>query len=165
MIMNINEIKSNNNNPRLITDIKLEQLKKSIKEFPKMLELRPLIIDENNVVLGGNMRLKACKELGITDIPVKKIEGLSQEQKNEFIIKDNLGYGEWDWDIIYEDWNIDELKDWGMDIKDNPVYTELHEQEEENQLWFLNIEFQDEADIEYWFDKLKNEGLTCKIIQ
>ena len=163
--MNINEIKSNNNNPRLITDIKLEQLKKSIKDFPKMLELRPLIIDENNVVLGGNMRLKACKELGITDIPVKKIEGLSQEQKNEFIIKDNLGYGEWDWDIIYEDWNIDELKDWGMDIKDDPVYTELYEQEEENQLWFLNIEFQDEADIEYWFDKLKNEGLTCKIIQ
>ena len=161
--MKINDIIPNNDNPRHITDLKLEQLKKSIKEFPQMLELRPLVIDENNVVLGGNMRLKACKELGIKDIPVKVVEGLTEQQKKEFIIKDNLGYGEWDWDLIYQDWNIDELKDWGMDIKDDPVYTEIDENE--NELWFLNIEFEDEADIEYWYDKLKNEGLKCKIIQ
>ncbi len=161
--MNIKEIKFNNTNPRTITDSKLEQLKKSIKEFPKMLELRPLVIDEDNIVLGGNMRLKACRELGITDIPVKKIEGLTQEQKNEFIIKDNLGYGEWDWDILFEDWNIEELKDWGMDIKDDE-YKEIEEDEDEGD-WFLNIEFTNEADVEYWFDKLKNEGLKCKIIR
>ena len=161
--MNIKEIKFNNTNPRTISDSKLEQLKKSIKEFPKMLELRPLVIDEDNIVLGGNMRLKACRELGITDIPVKKIEGLTQEQKNEFIIKDNLGYGEWDWDILFEDWNIEQLKDWGMDIKDDE-YKEIEEDEDEGD-WFLNIEFTNEADVEYWFDKLKNEGLKCKIIR
>jgi len=161
--MNIKEIKFNNTNPRTITDSKLEQLKKSIKEFPKMLELRPLVIDEDNIVLGGNMRLKACRELGITDIPVKKIEGLTQEQKNEFIIKDNLGYGEWDWDILFDDWDIEQLKDWGMDIKDDE-YKEIEEDEDEGD-WFLNIEFTNEADVEYWFDKLKNEGLKCKIIR
>ena len=161
--MNIKEIKFNNTNPRTITDSKLEQLKKSIKEFPKMLELRPLVIDEDNIVLGGNMRLKACRELGITDIPVKKIEGLTQEQKNEFIIKDNLGYGEWDWDILFDDWDIEQLKDWGMNIKDDE-YKEIEEDEDEGD-WFLNIEFTNEADVEYWFDKLKNEGLKCKIIR
>ena len=161
--MNIKDIKQNNTNPRSISDTKLEQLKKSIKEFPKMLELRPLVIDEDNIVLGGNMRLKACRELGITDIPVKKIEGLTQEQKNEFIIKDNLGYGEWDWDILFDDWDIEQLKDWGMDIKDDE-YKEIEEDEDEGD-WFLNIEFTNESDVEYWFDKLKNEGLKCKIIR
>ena len=163
-LLKISEVKENPKNPRKINDTMFKQLVKSIQDFPNMLEMRPLVIDENNIVLGGNMRLKALKKLGYDEIPVIKVNDLTEEQKDQFIIKDNLSYGEWDWDLIYDDWNIDELKDWGMDIKDEIEYKEIVENDDET-LWFLNIEFDNEADIEYWFDKLKNEGLKCKIIQ
>jgi len=112
--MNIKEIKFNQENPRNISDYMFKKLIQSIKDFPQMLELRPLVIDEDNVVLGGNMRLKALHKLGIDEIPVKKIEGLTQKQKREFIIKDNLSYGEWDWGVINEEWDLTELDDWGF---------------------------------------------------
>jgi ParB-like chromosome segregation protein Spo0J len=114
--MLINEIKPNPNNPRIIKDIKFKQLVKSIQDFPQMLELRPIVIDENNMVLGGNMRLKACIEAGITDVPVIHAKNLSEEKKKEFIVKDNVGYGEWDWDALANEWNIEELDNWGLDI-------------------------------------------------
>jgi hypothetical protein len=114
--MNINEIKPNPNNPRIIKDIKFKQLVKSIQDFPQMLELRPIVIDENNMVLGGNMRLKACIEAGLTDVPVIHANNLSEEKKKEFIVKDNVGYGEWNWDDLANEWNIDELTEWGLDI-------------------------------------------------
>jgi ParB-like chromosome segregation protein Spo0J len=114
--MLITEIKSNPNNPRLIKDHKFKQLVKSIQEFPQMLELRPIVIDENNMVLGGNMRLKACLEAGLTDVPVKQAKELTEEQKKEFIVKDNVGYGEWDWDDLANNWEAEELTDWGLDI-------------------------------------------------
>jgi len=114
--MNINEIKPNPNNPRLIKDHKFKQLVKSIQDFPQMLELRPIVIDENNMVLGGNMRLKACIEAGLTDVPVIHANNLSEEKKKEFIVKDNLGYGEWDWDDLANNWDEQELTDWGLDI-------------------------------------------------
>jgi len=105
----------NPDNPRTITDKKFNQLVKSIKEFPQMLELRPLVVDENLMVLGGNMRLRACIEAGLETIPCVKVDELTEEQKKEFIIKDNIGYGEWNWDVLHQDWNIDLLEDWGMD--------------------------------------------------
>jgi len=114
--MNINEIKPNPNNPRLIKDHKFKQLVKSIQDFPQMLELRPIVIDENNMVLGGNMRLKACIEAGMTDVPVIHANNLSEEKKKEFIVKDNVGYGEWDWDDLANNWDAQELTDWGLDI-------------------------------------------------
>ena len=114
--MKIQEIKFNDNNPRTIRDDMFYKLVKSIKEFPQMLELRPLIIDENNVVLGGNMRLKALHELNYTEVPVKKIEGLTEEQKQEFIIKDNLSYGEWDWDMLLDEWQPQDLSEWGLEV-------------------------------------------------
>jgi ParB-like chromosome segregation protein Spo0J len=114
--MLIQEIKSNPNNPRLIKDHKFKQLVKSIQDFPKMLELRPIVIDENNMVLGGNMRLKACLEAGLTDVPVIHANNLTEEQKKEFIIKDNISFGEHDWDILANEWNILELDEWGLDI-------------------------------------------------
>lgn len=113
--MKITDIKPNPNNPRIIKDQKFKLLVKSIQEFPEMLELRPIVIDENNIVLGGNMRLKACIEAGLTDVPVK-IATLSEQQKNEFIIKDNVGFGEWDWDDLANNWNVEELTEWGLDI-------------------------------------------------
>jgi DNA modification methylase len=114
--MLITEIKSNPNNPRFIKDHKFKQLVKSIKDFPQMLELRPIVIDENNMVLGGNMRLKACLEAGLTDVPVIHANNLSEEKKKEFIVKDNVGYGEWDWDDLANNWDALELTEWGLDI-------------------------------------------------
>jgi DNA modification methylase len=114
--MNINEIKPNPNNPRIIKDDKFKKLVKSIQDFPQMLELRPIVIDENNIVLGGNMRLKACIEAGLTDVPVKQAKELTEEQKKEFIVKDNVGYGEWDWDDLANNWNVEDLTEWGLDI-------------------------------------------------
>jgi DNA modification methylase len=114
--LNIAAIKPNEENPRFITDSKFKKLVKSIKDFPEMLEARPLVIDEDNVVLGGNMRLKALKAAGVFEIPVKRVEGWTAKQKKEFIIKDNLGYGEWDWELVANGWDAEQLEDWGLDI-------------------------------------------------
>jgi ParB-like chromosome segregation protein Spo0J len=114
--MLITQIKPNPNNPRLIKDHKFKQLVKSIQDFPQMLELRPIVIDENNMVLGGNMRLKACLEAGMTDVPVIHANNLTEAQKKEFIIKDNISFGEHDFDILANEWNILELDEWGLDI-------------------------------------------------
>jgi ParB-like chromosome segregation protein Spo0J len=114
--MLISQIKPNPNNPRIIKDNKFKLLVKSIQEFPQMLELRPIVIDENNVVLGGNMRLKACQEAGLTEVPVIHANNLTEEQKKEFIIKDNVSFGEHDWELLANEWNIEDLDDWGLDI-------------------------------------------------
>ena len=114
--MLINEIKPNPNNPRIIKDIKFKQLVKSIQDFPQMLELRPIVIDENNMVLGGNMRLKACIEAGLTDVPVKQAKDLTEEQKKEFIIKDNVQFGSHDWSELANNWDVDLIQEWGLDI-------------------------------------------------
>jgi ParB-like chromosome segregation protein Spo0J len=114
--MKIQEIKTNPNNPRIIKDHKFKQLVKSIQDFPQMLELRPIVIDENNMVLGGNMRLKACLEAGLTDVPVIHANNLTEDKKKEFIVKDNVGYGEWDWSELANTWEVDLLQEWGLDI-------------------------------------------------
>ena len=114
--MLINEIKPNPNNPRLIKDHKFKQLVKSIQDFPQMLELRPIVIDENNMVLGGNMRLKACIEAGLKDVPVKQAKDLTEEQKKEFIIKDNVQFGSHDWSELANNWDVDLIQEWGLDI-------------------------------------------------
>jgi len=112
----IGKIKENPKNPRTITDANFEKLVKSIKEFPKMLELRPLVVDENNIVLGGNMRLKACKKVGLKKIPVICVDDLTEEQKEEFIIKDNVGFGDWDWMELDKNWDSQKMNDWGLAI-------------------------------------------------
>jgi len=115
-ILNINKIKSNPNNPRIIKDDKFHKLVKSIKEFPKMLELRPIVVNDDMIVLGGNMRLKACKEAGLKEVPVIKASELTEEQQREFIIKDNVGFGEWDWDMLANEWDAESLEEWGLDV-------------------------------------------------
>ncbi|MDA1120848.1 MAG: ParB N-terminal domain-containing protein [Bacteroidetes bacterium] len=113
--MLITEIKLNPDNPRIIKDNKFKQLVQSVKDFPEMLKLRPVVIDENNMVLGGNMRLKACIEAGLKEVPVTKAK-LSEQQKKEFVIKDNVGFGEWDWEQLGNEWEVEELSDWGLDV-------------------------------------------------
>jgi len=108
------ELKENPLNPRTITDSKFDKLVQSIKEFPKMLELRPIVVDNTLTVLGGNMRLRACIEAGLDKVPYIIGTDLTDDEKKEFIIKDNLGYGEWDWDMLQIDWDMELLQDWGL---------------------------------------------------
>jgi hypothetical protein len=112
----VGEIKANPNNPRIIKDDKFKKLVKSIQEFPEMLKLRPIVVNDDMVVLGGNMRLKACKEAGLKMIPIIKANQLTEQQQKEFIVKDNVGYGEWDWDDLANNWDAEQLTDWGLDI-------------------------------------------------
>jgi hypothetical protein len=112
----VSDIKTNPNNPRLIKDDKFKKLVKSIKDFPEMLRLRPIVVNSDMVVLGGNMRLKACKEAGLKEVPIIRADELTEDQQREFIIKDNVGFGEWEWDMIRADWDVNELSEWGLDI-------------------------------------------------
>ncbi|CAB5223390.1 ParB/Sulfiredoxin [uncultured Caudovirales phage] len=118
----ITEVIANPNNPRVIRDDKFKKLVKSINEFPQMLELRPIVVNDEMIVLGGNMRLKACKEAGLKEVHIIKASDLSEAQQAEFIIKDNVGFGEWDWDMLANEYNDQDLKDWGVDI---PKFEEL----------------------------------------
>ena len=115
-IVKISKIKNNPNNPRLIKDEKFSRLVNSIKQFPQMLELRPIVVNKDMIVLGGNMRLKACIEAGLKEVPIIKASELTEEQQREFIIKDNIGFGEWDWEMLANEWNEIELVDWGLDV-------------------------------------------------
>jgi ParB-like chromosome segregation protein Spo0J len=124
----ISEVKTNPKNPRLIKDDKFKKLVKSIQEFPQMLEIRPIVVDENNIVLGGNMRLKACKEAGLKEVFIVKADNLTEQQKDEFIVKDNVGFGEWDWDMLANEWDTEKLDEWGLDLPvfmDEPSYEDL----------------------------------------
>tara|TARA_R100000908_G_C3700285_1_gene111054 strand:- start:224 stop:799 length:576 start_codon:yes stop_codon:yes gene_type:complete len=112
----ISKIKRNPNNPRLIKDNKFHKLVKSIKEFPEMLDIRPIVVNEEMVVLGGNMRLKACQEAGLKEVPIMKANELTAEQQREFIVKDNVGFGEWDWDMVANEWDNGLLNEWGLDV-------------------------------------------------
>jgi DNA modification methylase len=134
-LVKITEVKTNAKNPRTIKDEKFRKLVKSIQEFPDMLNKRPLIVftdvDGKYVVLGGNMRLKACKEIGLKEIPVILADEWTEEQKAEFLIKDNVGFGEWDWDILTDEWDTNNLEDWGLDLPVDLSVKEL-EAEEDN---------------------------------
>lgn len=120
----IKEVKTNPNNPRFIKDDKFKKLVRSIKEFPEMLELRPIVVDKDNIVLGGNMRLRACKEAGLKEVHIVKADQLTEEQQREFIIKDNVGFGEWDWDNLANEWDTEKLEDWGLEL---PLGTDILE--------------------------------------
>jgi len=120
MIVKISEIKPNPKNPRTIRDDKFLKLVKSIQDFPQMLEKRPLVCftdtDGKYVVLGGNMRLKASKEVGLKELPIILADDWTEEQKAEFLIKDNVGFGEWDWEQLTSEWDTDKLDEWGLDL-------------------------------------------------
>jgi len=116
--VNISEVKPNPNNPRIIKDDKFAKLVQSIKDFPKMLEIRPIVVNSDMIVLGGNMRLKACKEAGLKKVHIIKAEDLTEEQQREFIIKDNVSGGEWDWSMLANEWDVEQLDAWGLDVPD-----------------------------------------------
>lgn len=141
---NIAEIKPNDENPRYISDGKFKKLVKSIKDFPEMLQARPLVVDENMIVLGGNMRLKALKSSGVFDVPIHQVFGWTEKQKREFIVKDNVGFGEWDWDMLANEWDATLLDDWALNV---PVF-EVDKQQTGTDLR------------EYDFENFDNTGFT-----
>jgi ParB-like chromosome segregation protein Spo0J len=160
----INEVKSNPNNPRIIKDDKFKKLVASIKELPQMLELRPIVVNEDMVVLGGNMRLKACKEAGLKEIPIIKASELNEEQQRAFIIKDNVGFGEWDWDALANEWDAEQLAEWGLDVP-NFDAGELDDLSEQIQPSFrIEVLCKDEEHQEKTYNKLIADGLECKLL-
>lgn len=115
-VVKIGEVKPNPENPRLIKDDKFKKLVASIQSFPQMLEIRPIVVNDQMIVLGGNMRLKACKEAGLKTVTIIDASNLTKEQQREFVIKDNVGFGEWDWNDLANNWDPEQLMDWGLDI-------------------------------------------------
>tara|TARA_R110000751_G_C13784962_1_gene481432 strand:+ start:1322 stop:2575 length:1254 start_codon:yes stop_codon:yes gene_type:complete len=124
--VDIRQIQSNSSNPRIIKDYKFKKLISSIKSFPEMLKLRPIIVDKDNIILGGNMRYKACLEVGLKEVYIIKADKLTAKQQQEFIIKDNVGFGEWDWDILANEWEMQDLEDWGLDSFPFEKEKEIH---------------------------------------
>ena len=112
----LSDIKLNPNNPRLIKDDKFKKLVQSIIDFPEMLKIRPIVVNEDMIILGGNMRFKACKEAGLKEVPIIKTKGLSEEKQREFLIKDNIAGGEWDWNLLANEWDELKLTEWGLDV-------------------------------------------------
>ena len=133
----ISKVKNNPNNPRVIKDDKFEKLVRSIKEFPKMLEIRPIVVNEDMIVLGGNMRLKACKEAGLKEVPIIKASDLTEDEQRQFIIKDNVSGGEWDWEQLASEWDAEKLDEWGLDVPEFGAeidYSILDDEDVEDQL-------------------------------
>jgi ParB-like chromosome segregation protein Spo0J len=158
--MKLTDIKQNPNNPRVIKDEKFDKLVKSIRDFPKMMELRPMVINSDNIVLGGNMRLKALKELGYKEVPnewVKRAEDLTEDEQRQFIIKDNVGFGEHDWEVLTTEWDADELSEWGLDI---PNKKEVDEKD----LFDIDLPFYEPSEIKPEINELANIDKTIELI-
>jgi len=129
-LVKISKVKANESNPRFIKDNKFKKLVKSIKDFPEMLKLRPIVVNKDMVVLGGNMRLKACKEAGLKEVYILKADDLTEQQEKEFIVKDNVGFGEWDWDILANEWDTDLLEEWGLELSLDQQIDDLEEDDD-----------------------------------
>lgn len=167
----ISEIKLNPNNPRLIKDDKFKKLVKSIQEFPEMLDIRPIVVNSDMIILGGNMRFKACKEAGLKEIPVIIADNLTEEQQREFLIKDNTSGGEWDFEMLANEWDVEQLEEWGLDVPifeveqekdetyttkvESPIYEPKEEKPKEEDLY--NLEKYNEL-----IDKINSSNLTDK---
>ena len=166
--MKLSQIRKNPNNPRIIRDEKFEKLKRSIQDFPQMMELRPIIVDESGVILGGNMRYEAIKSLKMSEFPdawVKRVDELTEDQKKEFIVKDNIGFGEWDWDLIANEWSDLPLEDWGLDVpglEGAKAITDLSDTLET--LFRIEVECQDEQEQETTYNKLTEMGYQCRVL-
>jgi len=161
VIVKTNEIKVNPDNPRFIKKDKFKKLVNSIKEFPEMLKLRPIVVNKEMIILGGNMRYNACLEAGLKEVPIIIAENLTPEQEKEFLIKDNVSGGEWDWDILANEWNSKELDYWGLDVPN------ISETEKLSKLEFEDIYYEPKEipniNLEKCIDKTKFEA-KIKII-
>jgi len=156
--VDIKQVRSNPDNPRFIKGNKFEKLVKSIKEFPEMLDLRPIVVNQDMIVLGGNMRLKACEEAGLKEVPIIFADNLTPEQEKEFIIKDNSSFGEWDWDLLANEWNTDQLADWGLDIPNFDLEEPIDETPEKEEKLLINVRCENEQSQESLYQYLIKAG-------
>jgi len=169
----INKIFANPVNPRTIKENKFKKLVNSIKEFPEMLKLRPIVVNSEMGILGGNMRYKACEQLGLKEVWIIKAENLTEKQMQQFVIKDNVGFGEWDWDILANSWDTKELKDWGIDVWqpeeviDYSILDEIDLDDEIQTMYdqtkkslILEYPAADFEPIKKIYDDLKNKGIN-----
>ena len=170
-VVPISQIKPNPKNPRVIKDDKFKKLCKSIEEFPEMLEKRPLVCftdtDGKFVVLGGNMRLKASKEVGFKELPILLADDWTEEQKNEFLIKDNVGFGEWDWDELQSDWDVEQLEDWGLDVPTFDINNETEQKDLSDDLketFEVIISCKDERHQEQVYNKMIADGFDVRVL-
>lgn len=165
-LVKITALKQNPNNPRIIKDDKFAKLVQSIKDFPEMLKLRPIVVNNEMIVLGGNMRLKACKEAGLKEVPIIKAENLTEEQQKEFIIKDNVGFGEWDWDSLANEWDSEELEGWGLDVPNfsgaDVEQKDLSDNFETN--FRIEIVLKDEKTQELLYNELIERNYECRLL-
>jgi len=166
----ISEVKLNPNNPRLIKDDKFLKLVQSIKDFPEMLNIRPIVVNKDMIILGGNMRYKACKEAGLKEVPVI-ITNLSEDKQREFLIKDNTSGGEWDWEVLKNEWDGEQLEEWGIDV---PVFDINGEPGDEGNFDDPGISDKNQYGVivvcesagtqESVFNDLTKMGFNCKIV-
>jgi len=164
-LVSISKVKPNQDNPRIIKDYKFKKLVQSIKDFPQMLELRPIVVNEDNIVLGGNMRLKACQEAGLKEVHIIQAKDLTPEQQREFIIKDNVGFGEWDWDILANEWDTNALEEWGMDLPKFPEENLPKDLSDEiDSSYRLEIELKNEEEQEKLYNELIEKGYICRLL-
>lgn len=166
--ISIDKLKENPENPRFIKDSKYKKLVQSIKDFPEMLEKRPIVVDENFIVLGGNMRLKALRELGIKKTWVSVAKNWTKKQKEKFLIKDNIPYGEWDFDILANEWDQDELEAWGLDIP--KIFAEDFDDAFEDEgvgyqsQYGVIVKCENEEEQEKIYKDLTGQGFDCKVV-
>jgi ParB-like chromosome segregation protein Spo0J len=163
----ISEIKLNPNNPRLIKDDKFSKLVQSIKDFPEMLDIRPIVVNADMVILGGNMRFKACKEAGLKEVPIIVADNLTEEQQREFLIKDNTSGGEWDFEMLANEWDVEQLEEWGLDIPN--FDTDLEKEQKDlsstiDNLYRIEIVCKDEEHQENTYNKLIEQGHECRLL-
>jgi len=165
--VSISSIKENDANPRFINKHKFQKLVNSVKEFPEMLSLRPIVVDKDNIILGGNMRYKACKEIGLKEVYIIQADDLDEKKAQEFIIKDNVGFGEWDWDVLANDWDVKELEEWGLE----GFPFEEEEEKELNDIsdtiessYRIEVEIENEEEQEKLYNELIEKGYICRIL-
>lgn len=158
--ISLSVLKENKDNPRFIDNEKIEKLKSSLKEFPKMLKLRPIVVDKNNTIIGGNMRYRALKELGYKEIPEEWVRKASEFTKNEikrFTITDNMNYGQWDWEVLKAEWDTETLENWGMEIYDYGEIQDIEIVENFNETVKFLVKCQNIAELEKLKTKLNTK--------
>ena len=171
----LSKLQPNADNPRFIKDEKYKKLKQSLIDFPEMLELRPIVVDESFTILGGNMRYRAAKEIGLKELFITVAEGLTDEQKKEFIIKDNASFGDWDWDVLANDWDDIDLGDWGVDVWESEEEVESEDEGDDvgdfsdngisaKDQYAVIVVCTDENNQIETFNKLSDMGYECKVV-
>lgn len=164
----LTELSLLNNNPRVISKENMDKLKKSIKNNPDYFEARPIICSDRIgklVILAGNQRYLASKDLGLKEVPCVILHNLTEQKEKEIIIRDNVELGDWDYDLLANEWEIPDLKDWGVDI---PSYEDIEEKEIKNneeykEKFQIIIECQNETEQEKIYNKLQRENIKCRI--